>query len=158
MRCRVALALLMCTVAVATPVFVEGSAAGAAEPNTTKGAVAAVKERLELINDRQWDRLYKSLYPGQQAQISPSAFAACSDETYKGTTAKIDDIVETHTEKVAVPGTTDNVKSVSVSFRGTAETGPTTQQFRTTIHAIYADGRWRFALSQSEFDHCRQAT
>jgi hypothetical protein len=108
MRGRTA-GLLSCAFALLTLVIAAQPAASA-EPNTKKAAVAAFERYVDMVNRRQWGRLYTHLYPGQKAQISSGAFAACLDELRpNGVTVEIDDVLETYTEKVTIPGTADNV-------------------------------------------------
>jgi hypothetical protein len=131
----------------------------AVEANTKKGAVVAFERYVDALNKRQWGRIYKRLYPGQQSQISSSAFLACMDVSGRaGITIEIDEILETYAEKVTIPGTADTVKTVALTVKTTARSGSASQQATDTVHQVYADGRWRIALTQSDFDQCLAKT
>jgi hypothetical protein len=76
----------------------------------------------------------------------------------EGVTATVDDVLETYAEKATIPGATDNVRTVAITIKATVHRGSTSQQATDTVHQIYADRRWRFALAQDEFDKCRTST
>src|SRR5689334_20832053 len=109
--------LIGCALAALT-IVVAAQPAASAEPKNKKAAVEAFERYVDMVNRRQWGRIYTRLYPGQQKQVSAGAFTACLDELRPdGVTAEIDDVVETYTEKVTIPGTADNVKSVAITVK-----------------------------------------
>jgi len=85
-------------------------------------------------------------------------FAACFDDLRLPGNAKIDDVVDMHFEKVAVPGTSGEVKGLAITVEGTTTSDASSQQGVLTLHEFYADGLWRFALAQAPFDECRNAS
>jgi hypothetical protein len=144
---------------VAPTLVIAAQPAASAEPKNKKAAVEAFERYVDMLNKQQWGRIYKRLYPGQQSQISASAFLTCMDVSGRaGITIEIDEILETYAEKAPVPGTADTVKTVAITVKTTARSGSASQQATDTVHQVYADGRWRIALTQSDFDECLAKT
>ena len=140
---------------VTAALVVSAMPATAAEPNTKQAAVDAFQRYVEMLNKRQWGRVYRILYPGQKERVSSAEFMACLDKRRpNGVTAELDDISDVYFEKVTVPGTDDNVRSVAITASGTIHRGSASQKFTDTVHQIYADGRWRVAMAQDDLDGC----
>lgn len=128
--------------------------AQAADEKSKKAGTAAFLSYVDRLNKRQWGRLYKNLYPGQQAQLALADFTACMDERPSTAKVQVDEVVEAYWEKATIPGTSDTVRTLALTIRATATSGGREQQITDTVHQIYADKRWRFALSADELANC----
>jgi hypothetical protein len=96
----------------------------------------------------QSGRLWDELHPAEQAAVTRTRFIAC--ERNEGFGLKSVKLLETYPETIDVAGR--NTPSTAVSVRVTSDDGITT----ATLHAVLADGKWRWILQPSELAEYRQ--
>ena len=125
----------------------------ARDKNTKAAAVDAFERYVDQLNKRQWVRLYARLTPVQKADITASRFSECMDER-PDAELTVDEIVETYRERAIIPGTSVEANTVAITVKATARIGSRSQSATDTVHQIYANGRWTFALDAEQFDNC----
>jgi hypothetical protein len=136
--------------------FITATSGLAAEPDTKKAAVAALRRYADMTNKRQWGRIYKMLYPGQQALLSSAQFVSCSKHRPE-LTISIDKIDDVRYEYQNIPRTNDSVRTVAITVDATARFGSKSLKNTSTENLIYADGKWRFALTEPNLENCNAA-
>lgn len=131
--------------------------ASAAAPEPTDAQVAAasafMKKVAQLRAGGQTGKSYQSLYPGQKKLISPSEFAECApaDSGITITRWKVEDATSEHVE---VPGTGQEVDTVTLTVAFSAKQGDDEQSTTAMLHAIKVGKKWAWALAPGQAAEC----
>lgn len=103
---------------------------------------------LSLVDKRQFGPEWDSLHPAQQALVPREKYIACStDARLPGVSGT--DVLETYSEAVEIPGTTQLVDSTAVTVNIHETQGALKHDAKQTFHAVLLDGSWRWFLPDS---------
>ena len=130
-------------------------AAAASEPTGAQVAAASafMKKVAQTRANGQTGKSYQTLYAGQKKLISSSEFADCapSDSGITITSWKVEDATS---ERVEVPGTGQEVDTVTLTVALSAKRGTDEQSTTATLHAIKVGKKWAWALSPTQAAEC----
>jgi hypothetical protein len=112
----------------------------------------AARDRIEQGSKGEFDKVWESLHPGQQALVPEDLFVRCSQENAQQNDPTVDkiDVTSVKTQTMDVPAVGNvEVKSVSVTqYRGDTATP-------RIWNMVKADGKWRWVLASAPLETFR---
>lgn len=108
-------------------------------------AAQAVERHFGYLSDGQYGRLWRELHPAQQQLLPKQNYERCAAEVPSFEITDVE-VTDTYPERITLPGTRRQVRSVAVTVRLTVVAADGEQRDTDTFHEVKVDHRWRWVL------------